>query len=70
MGIYSCKDCDKRFPGCHSSCPDYIAEKEKHDKEKAERDKENFVRYGLYNQRDTVVRKYYKSIKRHSGYRA
>lgn len=22
-----CKDCHKRYPGCHSECPDYIAAK-------------------------------------------
>lgn len=22
-----CKDCTKRYPKCHSSCPDYLADK-------------------------------------------
>ena len=27
-----CKDCVKRYPKCHSSCPDYIAAKEEHER--------------------------------------
>lgn len=26
-----CKDCTKRFPGCHSKCESYIAWKAEHD---------------------------------------
>lgn len=25
--INCCKDCQKKIPGCHSTCPDYIIEK-------------------------------------------
>ena len=45
MGIYSCKDCvaPKRRPGCHGSCPDYLAEKAEHDRLKAIYDRERDI---------------------------
>lgn len=66
MGIYSCMNCDKRFPGCHASCPAYKAEKEKHDKEKAERDKQQHIYDGLYNQRDKSIGKWNKFRKKYN----
>lgn len=27
MGIKSCKDCEDRYPGCHSTCKTYKREK-------------------------------------------
>ena len=37
MAIKCCYGCvaPKRYPGCHGTCPDYLAEKAKHDEEKA-----------------------------------
>lgn len=32
MSVSCCKDCDKRYVGCHSECEDYILEKQDHDK--------------------------------------
>ena len=29
--ITCCKGCMKRHPGCHATCPDYLAEKLQHD---------------------------------------
>ena len=57
MAIYSCKNCDKRFPGCHASCPAYKAEKEKHEQEKGEKDKAKRISDGIYSQRKESFRK-------------
>lgn len=52
--ITCCKDCvpPKRHPGCHGSCPEYIAERAELDKQKEEDWKNSTVkRYedsGLY----------------------
>ena len=37
MAIKCCNGCvaPKRYPGCHSHCPEYIEAKAKHDEEKA-----------------------------------
>ena len=37
--IWCCKDCvaPKRYPGCHDRCPEYQAQKAKHDKERLEK---------------------------------
>ena len=29
MKVKQCKDCEKRFLGCHGSCPEYIEFKQK-----------------------------------------
>ena len=57
MGIYSCKDCvaPKRHPGCHAHCAEYLAEKAKHDREKAEADRRRNIEYGLNTQRGNSV---------------
>jgi hypothetical protein len=31
MIAFSCKDCRKRFVGCHSICKEYKEDKERHD---------------------------------------
>lgn len=43
--ITCCRYCTppKRNPYCHSSCQEYLAQKESHDKEKTERDRKNKV---------------------------
>lgn len=68
--IKCCKDCQKKQVGCHSTCTDYIIEKAFYEAQREEQMEKNLIRYGLYNQRDTVFRKYFKSIKKGSGYRA
>ena len=62
MGIYSCKGCvaPKRYPGCHVHCPDYLAEKAKHDTEKAEIEKRKYIEYGLDCQ---CARGFYRAMK-------
>ena len=47
--IYCCKDCvaPKRYPGCHDHCPEYIADKARHDKEKAIADQKRYIKNGL-----------------------
>ena len=67
--IKCCKDCTKKQPGCHSSCSDYMIEKIFYEALREERKKKELIRYGLYDQRDTVFRKYFKAFKKGSGYR-
>ena len=49
MTSFSCRGCvaPKRYPGCHGHCPEYLAEKAKHDKAKAEMDKAKNIERGL-----------------------
>ena len=67
--IYSCKGCvaPKRFPGCHSSCPDYISEKAEHDRLKAIADQKRETESGLASQRFAGVNKAYKAQRRIRG---
>ena len=57
MTIYSCKDCGDRFPGCHSNCERYLADKAKHDEMKAKIEFEKKIDAGLYKQREAAIRK-------------
>lgn len=34
---YSCKDCTKRYPGCHSKCEEYLAAKTRRDEARKKR---------------------------------
>jgi hypothetical protein len=43
MVIYCCYKCEKRNPGCHSTCEDYKADKAEYDKRKAEYDRERQI---------------------------
>lgn len=63
MTIYSCRYCTppKRYPGCHANCPEYLADKAKHDELKAANDKKRAVEGEIYHQRDDRV---YKAKKR------
>jgi hypothetical protein len=47
--IVCCKGCvaPKRYPGCHSHCPEYTAEKAVYEAERAEAIKMKAVRRGL-----------------------
>ena len=62
MSINCCRYCvaPKRHPGCHGRCSEYMGEKAKHDKEKAEADKKRRVEYGLNCQHGRSV---YRAIK-------
>lgn len=40
----NCKDCQKRYPGCHDHCEDYQACRKKYLEEKAKEREVNFVR--------------------------
>lgn len=57
MAFHSCKECvaPKRYPGCHSHCPEYIAEKEKYEKRKAEYYGDTKVQSGLVAQRTASI---------------
>ena len=59
MGIYSCKGCvaPKRYPGCHGHCPQYLAEKAKHDADREEENKRKRIEYGLISQLRGGVRR-------------
>lgn len=67
--IYSCKGCvaPKRHPGCHGTCPEYLADKEQHDKEKAEADKKRMVESGLTAQALVGVNRAHKAQRRMKG---
>ena len=45
--IFCCKDCEKRHLGCHSDCPDYLADKARHDELKAKIDRERALDSGM-----------------------
>lgn len=47
----------KRHPGCHDHCPEYIAEKEAHEKRKAELDREKRISAEIYINRGNKVAK-------------
>lgn len=58
MEQYSCKGCDKRKPGCHSTCEDYLARSKKWADEREEirkiKDRENAyieIKHGLKRNR-------------------
>lgn len=54
MSIFCCRDCapPKRSLYCHSTCEDYIREKDEYDKKKAEVDAK---RYADSNMRDYEI---------------
>lgn len=55
----SCRYCTqpKRHPGCHSHCPEYLAERAEYDRCKEKLDKEKAVEYAIIEQRGIHVRK-------------
>ena len=65
MAIKCCFGCvaPKRNPYCHSSCPEYIAEKEAHDKRKAEYDREQSITEAILLDRKNKVYKALKGLK-------
>lgn len=60
--IQCCRYCvpPKRDPYCHSNCPEYIAEKEAHDKRKAEYNKELDISIAIQRSRGDKV---YRAMK-------
>ena len=65
MAIKCCFGCvaPKRNSYCHSSCPEYIAEKEAHDKRKAEYDREQSITEAILLDRKNKVYKALKGLK-------
>ena len=69
MAINCCRYCvaPKRHPGCHSRCSEYIAEKAKHDEEKAAVDKKKLIEQGLSSQYASGVLKSIKNKRKKGG---
>jgi predicted transcriptional regulator of viral defense system len=65
MPIKCCHGCiaPERYPGCHDHCPKYLAEKEKHDAEKAEEYLKRKTISNLIQQRGIAVHKAHKRRK-------
>lgn len=59
----SCMNCvaPKRHPGCHASCPEYIAERAEYDRLKEIADRERDVGIGIYQSRSTKILKVLKN---------
>ena len=64
--IWCCKDCvsPKRYPGCHDHCPEYLAQKEKHDKERIEQAKLN----GILSREKARAKAINREIRRRNQY--
>ena len=62
MAFECCKYCKapKRHPGCHGSCPEYIAERAEYDRRKAIYDRERDVSVAIYSNRGEKV---YRAMK-------
>ena len=60
--IKCCKDCHKKYLGCHSECADYIIEKAFHEAEKAEQYEKMLVQRRLDDQMIHGLTKYKKHI--------
>ena len=65
MPISCCKGCvpPKRNPYCHASCQEYNAEKEAHEKRKAEYSGDAVIKSGLTAQKAAAVTKALKKRK-------
>ena len=57
MNIKCCFQCAKRHIGCHSECPDYIAERKALDEKNALMFKERCIRQNSDDQHADAVRK-------------
>lgn len=57
--IKCCRYCvaPKRYPGCHGSCAEYLAEKAEYDRLKGEYDRKRAVECGIFCQRADRVDK-------------
>jgi hypothetical protein len=69
VAIYCCKGCvaPKRYPGCHAVCPEYIAEKAKHDEEQAAIRKKKETQDGLNSMVFVGVEKARKARRKMKG---
>ena len=54
--MFSCKDCEDRYPGCHDHCKRYKAEKKKRDDCKARQDQDKNYRDYRRDQRNKRLR--------------
>lgn len=66
MAINCCKGCvaPVRHIACHATCEKYLAEKEAHDKRKAELDKERMITQAINSDRAGKV---YNALKGYRG---
>ena len=57
MVIYCCYGCvaPKRYPGCHGTCEEYLADKAEHDRRKAEHEKSGQISGAIYGERSKKV---------------
>lgn len=66
--IECCKDCEKRYVGCHSTCEDYIAEKKADAERKAKMETERKLNSSqiqkVIARKDAMI----KRQKKHRGY--
>ena len=53
-----CEKCvaPKRYPGCHSKCPDYKQDREQYEAEKAELEEKKKAYVEIYRQREKQLR--------------
>lgn len=68
MGVINCCHfcvAPKRYPGCHSNCPEYTEEKAGYDRRKEAEDKKRNTKNNIYNQRTENVAKALKKHGRH-----
>lgn len=68
MGIKCCKDCvpPKRYPGCHSTCSEYLSEKKEYEEQKQALSLKRQAEQNLYEQRSRQV---YKALRGKRGRR-
>ena len=64
--ITSCKGCvaPKRYPGCHAVCPEYLADKERHERRKEEYYKDEKLNVAINLERGKKV---YNALKGYRG---
>lgn len=60
----SCKNCLNRFPGCHSSCKDYLEWRARRDEQLASNMQETTLNQGFYDRRKMMVLKSLKHRKK------
>lgn len=55
--IKCCRFCvaPKRYPGCHSTCPEYLKERAEYDERKAEADRIKAAQSAIYGARTAKV---------------
>ena len=67
-GIFRCKDCQNRHPGCHATCAKYQEDKALNDKRKHEERMKNQASMYIYKHVGDVLDNRAKSRKAQSGY--